>query len=399
MSCDVVEEVVHVSNARAVGGDRLAARCAGVLSPERFAEAAAEIVGWPGYAPTPLPALPGLARRLGIGALHYKDESGRFGLGSFKSLGGAHAVFRLLGREIVRRGATATPPSRADLVSSRFRSIVASITVTCATDGNHGRSVAWGAKLFGCRAVIYVQKDVTPARREAIAALGATVVRVEGTYDEAVRRADADAAQNGWFVVSDTSYPGYVDVPCDVMAGYGVMAGEVIAALSEPPTHVFLQVGVGGLAAAVIARTVEAWGAARPRFVSVEPKTAACLLPSLSAGRRITAEGGLDTVMAGLACGEVSLTAWEILEAGIDDALAIDDAVAMRAMRLLADGEPAIVGGESGVAGLAGLIAAAESPALARALGLDPTTRVVVFGSEGATDPAVYRRIVGRDAA
>ena len=399
MSCEVVGDVVHVHNRRAVRGVDLADRCERVLSAERFADAAAEIVGWPGHAPTPLVALPGLAHRLGIGELHYKDESGRFGLGSFKSLGGAYAVFRLLGREIVRRGAAATPPSRIGLVSSRFRSIVSSVTVTCATDGNHGRSVAWGARLFGCRAVIYVQKDVTPARCEAIAALGATVVRVEGTYDEAVRRADADAAENGWFVVSDTSYPGYVEVPCDVMAGYGVMAGEVIADLREPPTHVFLQVGVGGLAAAVVARMVEVWGAVRPRFVAVEPKTAACLLPSLAAGRPVAAEGGLDTVMAGLACGEVSLVAWEILEAGIDDALAIDDTVAMRAMRLLADGTPSVVGGESGAAGLAGVIAAAEDPILARALGLDRSARVVVFGSEGATDPAVYRRIVGRDAA
>lgn len=370
-----------------------------IQSEAALAAARAEIATWPGFAPTPLVALPGVAATAGVGAIHYKDEGGRFGLGSFKALGGAYAVLRLLQRMV--REARGETCSSADFVAGAHADLRAGVTVTCATDGNHGRSVAWGARTFGCRCVIYVHQHVSQGRCDAIAAYGAEVRRVAGNYDDAVRQAARDAEAQSWHVVSDTSYEGYVDIPRDVMQGYGVMAEEALAQLPEgtPPTHVFVQGGVGGLAAAVCAFLWERLGERRPRFVVVEPDKADCLYRSALAGRPVAVEGDLDTIMAGLACGEVSLLAWEILRPGADAFMTVPDAAAADAMRLLADaphGDPAIVAGESAVAGLAGLLAAAADGEARAALGLDARSVVLLFGTEGATDPALYAQIVGR---
>jgi diaminopropionate ammonia-lyase len=355
---------------------------AAVLSAGGFAAAEREIAGWPGYAPTPLVALPALARTLGVAALRYKDERGRFGLKSFKALGGAYAVRRVLARE--------ARPARE-------------VTVTCATDGNHGRSVAWGARLFGCRCVIYIHATVSEGRAEAIRRYGAEVVRVPGNYDDAVRHAAAEAARHGWFVVSDTSYEGYRDVPVDVMHGYGVMAAEVVRQLParEVPTHVFVQVGVGALAATMCASFWLEWGPRRPRFVAVEPARADCLYRSIEAGRPVAVHGDLDTAMAGLACGEVSDLAWEILREGVDAVVAIGDEWALEAVRALANpqgGDPVVVAGETGGAGLAAALALRDRADLRAQLALDAASRVLLLGSEGDTDPEIYRRIVGKTA-
>lgn len=366
-----------------------------VFPPAGHAAAQAEISAWPGYAVTPLYGLDGLARAAGLGKVWYKHEAPRFGLGSFKALGGAYAVCRLLKAELARRGIAA---STADLLSGAHAAAVRAVTVTSATDGNHGRSVAWGARMFGAGCVIYIHKTVSPGRERAIAAYGAKVVRVPGNYDDAVRRAAADAEANGWFVVSDTSYPGYMEVPRDVMQGYTVMAAEAYAALPEPPTHLFLQGGVGGMAAAVAAQAWETYGAARPRIVVVEPENAACLFATAEAGHPVTVEGDLDTVMAGLACGEISLLAWEVLDEAADDFLIVPDSAAVAAMRLLAEGvggDAPFAAGESAVAGLAGCLAAFAAPETAAVLDLGPHSRVLVFGTEGATDPETYALLVG----
>jgi diaminopropionate ammonia-lyase len=370
-----------------------------VLSAAGFAAAAAEIATWPGYAPTPLFALPGLAHRLGLREVRYKDERSRFGLKSFKALGGAYAVAGVLKRAI--RAAGRGDATSGDLLRGAFRDVAAGVTVTCATDGNHGRSVAWGAQLFGCRCVIFVHEKVSRGRRDAIARYGADVVEVKGNYDDAVRHAAATAAANGWTVVSDTSYPGYREIPTDVMHGYGVMAAEVATQTGTPPTHVLVQAGVGALAAAVCADFWIRWGARRPRFVIVEPTTADCVTRSLVAGRPVAISGALDTVMAGLACGEVSELAWEILGTGTDAAVAVPDSFALEAVRAFASpaaGDPAIVSGETGAAGLAALLAAQDDPAIRSALALDGNSRVLLFGSEGDTDAAIYAEIVGRTA-
>lgn len=370
---------------------------AAVLDEAGAAAARAEISGWPAYTPTPLIALPNLAGALGIASLHVKDESGRFGLGSFKALGGAYAVARLLKREVMRAsGRAVTTPQ---LLAKAEGAITRDIVVTCATDGNHGRSVAWGAQLFGCGCVIYVHETVSPSRVHAIERFGATVVRTAGNYDDAVRRAAADAERARRFVVSDTSYDGYTDVPRDVMHGYTVMVDEALERIGEAPTHIFIQAGVGGLAAAVAARSWQRYGRLRPYVVCVEPDKADCVLQSAAAGRRVTVTGTLDTVMAGLACGEVSLLAWPVVRTAIDHFMSLPDTASFAAMRLLADpcaGDPPIVAGDSGAVGLAGLWGALGNPEIAARLALTPESRVVVFNSEGDTDPELYRTVTGR---
>jgi diaminopropionate ammonia-lyase len=359
-----------------------------IILPEGgYRRARAEITSWPGYAATPLHRL----ERPGIGALFFKDESGRFGLGSFKALGGAHAVARLLAMELARRG-VANNANAAALESGQFAEATRAITVTCATDGNHGRSVAWGAQRFGARCVIFVHRHVSQGRRDAIARFGAEVREVAGNYDASVREAQRVAEAEGWHVISDTSYPGYTEPPRDVMQGYRVMAEEALTEMGEPPTHVFVPGGVGGVAAAVAVQLRQQCGIG-PRLVVAEPDRAACLLASARAGEPVVVEGELDTIMAGLACGEVSMLAWQELERSAFAFMAVPDdgvAPAMRAMRDLG-----IEAGESAVAGLLALDAASADSEATAALGLGPASRVLVFGTEGATDPELYERLVG----
>lgn len=348
-----------------------------VLSLAGAREAYDTISRWNGYAPTPLRSLEALARRADVAEILYKDEGKRFSLKSFKALGGAYAVDRL----VAKRGS------------------IKGLKVTCATDGNHGRAVAWGARRAGVEAVIYVHEGVSEGRAEAIRAFGATVIREGYNYDASVRASALAAEKNGWQIVSDTSWPGYEDVPRDVMQGYAVLAMEVeaqIAAKSAMPTHVFVQGGVGGVAAAVLSHAWENMGAKRPVFVIVEPENAACLYESAKAGRVTNVEGDLDTIIAGLACGEPSILAWKLLGPGADAFMTITDAQAMSAMRDLA--AIGVVGGESGVAGLAGLLDVAANPVLRKALNLDSSSRVLCYGTEGATDADVYREIVGQSA-
>ncbi len=357
------------------------------------------VSAWSGYAETPLVALEPLAATAGVGAIHFKHEAGRFGLGSFKALGGAYAVFRLLEAKITEK--TGKPVEIAALLNGDYADIVSEITVTCATDGNHGRSVAWGASLFGCKAVIFIHETVSKAREDAIAHYGAEVVRAKGNYDDSIREAARQAEANGWFVVSDTSYPGYTDIPRNVMQGYSVMAEEAIRQLGgKAPTHIFIQGGVGGLAAAVTAHFWERFGTDAPRVIVVEPENAACLLESAAAGKPTTVGGALDTIMAGLACGEPSIIAWPILDAGASDFMEIEDEAAAETMRLLASGDagPPLASGESGVAGLSGFRCAACRPEWKERLGLGPDSVILCFGSEGDTDPALYEEIVGRPA-
>ena len=373
--------------------------CADALRPEDCANALTSIRSWPGYRVTPLRALPGLARAAGIESILYKDESTRFGLGSFKSLGGAYAVYRYLARELAARDGAA-PTSVSELMTGKYADVVSKLTVAGATDGNHGRSVAWGAKMFGCACVIYIHANVSGAREAAIASYGARVVRIDGNYDDSVERAAGDAKTHAWQIVSDTSYAGYEEVPREVMAGYTVMVDETIRALPVdlPPTHVFVQGGVGGLAAAVCAPLWWKYGASRPRFVIVEPENAACLYASAVAGKMVRIEGSLETVMAGLSCGEPSLVAWPLLAVGTHYFMRLDDDAALATMGRLAAGEGGdtpVVGGESGVAGLAGLLAVCGDRQAARRLGLDQHARVLVFGTEGDTDAELYTRIVG----
>jgi diaminopropionate ammonia-lyase len=373
-----------------------------VLNEKMADEAGAVIKSWPGYGETPLISLDGLARAVGVKKVWYKDESARFGLRSFKALGGAYAVLRILLDMLIAEGEKVDINERDIFSSERLRNLARTVTVTCATDGNHGRSVAWGCQMLGCRCVIYLHEGVSMERQKAIESFGAEIVRCKGNYDDSVRHAAQDAATYNRIVVSDTSYPGYTDIPKYVMAGYTVMSGEIIDRIGPELSHVFVQGGVGGLAAALLAHFWMAFGNQRPHFLVIEPDKADCLYQSALAGAPAVVHGMLDTIMAGLACGEPSHLAWAILAQGADSFATIPDAGVPDAMRLLARspyGDPKIEAGESAVAGLAFLLAAASRPEIMRSLGLDQNAEILVIGSEGATDPILYQRIIAGQIA
>jgi len=370
-----------------------------ILSAHGLQAARKEISSWPGYQPTPLVALPGLARVADVNSILYKDEGQRFGLGSFKPLGGAYAVLRTIAEEVHRL--TGKYITSEDLRTGDYHDIVDIVTVCAATDGNHGRSVAWGARMFGCRCVIYINEAVTVSREKAIAAYDAEVRRVPGSFDDAVRAASLTSDSHGWHVVPDTAAGGNIEASRNVMQGYAVLADEAIKQLpfETPPSHLFVQAGVGGLAAAVVGQFWQAFGTDRPKAVVVEPHSAGCWFESLKAGEPVVVSGELDSLMAGLACGELSPLCWPILKPGAFAAMTIPDTAAIDTMRLLANGEAGdqpIVGGESGVAGLAGFLLASQDRKTRALLGLNSDSRILVIGSEGDTDPEVYQEIVGR---
>lgn len=354
------------------------------------------------HAETPLHALPGLAAELGIGAIHVKDEGFRLGLGSFKALGGSYAVIRLVLEEASRRLGQSVDVG--ELHDPAVRAVAAGMTVACATDGNHGRSVAEGARRVGARAVIFVHSRVSARRLAAIAHFGAEIVRVDGTYDDSVVEAASVAAGKGWTVVSDTSWPGYERIPGLVMQGYTAIVREALRQLPAPPTptlptHVFIQAGVGGVAAAIAGHLALVLGDKRPVFTVVDPARAACLYESARAGHPVKVAHGEPTVMAMLECHEPSPVAWRVLARAADAFMTVDEADAIAVMNRLArpaSGDPAIVAGESGGVGLAGLICAAAIPDVRARLGLDAASRVLVVNTEGATDPERYRELVGK---
>ena len=338
----------------------------------------------PGYRPTPLLSAPALAGELGLSGLWVKVESERFGLPAFKMLGASWATFRLLCTALEERGLAG--PGEATLIALRnaIRPLGA-LTLVAATDGNHGRAVARMASLLGCASRIFVPRDMARARIDAIAGEGAEVVVVDGTYDDAVELAAREASEDA-FVVSDTSWEGYTDVPGWVIDGYRTIFHETEEQLEgTAPDIAAVQMGVGALAAAA----VDALGSG-PSIAIVEPTVAACGLRSAQAGAPTEVPGPHDSIMSGLNCGNVSPVAWPRVVAGADLFVAIDDAAAVQAMRDLAS--VGVVAGETGAAGLAGLRAAIEA---GPELGLDPAGRsALVICTEGATDPEAYARLV-----
>jgi diaminopropionate ammonia-lyase len=354
----------------------------------------------PNHQPTPLVALPRLAGKVGIGSLHLKDERHRLDLGSFKALGGSYAVIRLVLEEASRKLGRAV--DIGEIETPEIREISQGITVGCATDGNHGKSVAAGARLVGAKAAIFVHSGVTDERVAAIAQFGADMIRVEGTYDDSVAEAERVCKERGWIVVSDTSWPGYERIPALVMQGYTAMLQEALRELPAPPTHVFVQAGVGGLAAAVAGHFDIAYGAERPKLIVVEPERAACIYESARVGRPVKIEPGEPTIMAMLECYEPSLVAWRILSRKADAFMTVSEDDAAQTMRRLANplgDDPAIVAGESGGAGLAGLLRTLTTDTDRNTLGLDSSSRIFVINTEGATDQARYQAIVGRSPA
>ena len=364
-------------------------------------EARAFHMQMPRFEMTPLKRLSNLASRLGLGDIWVKDESARMRLNAFKALGGSFAIYRFICRKVRRPSL-----SFEELMSDDIRATLGDITFTSATDGNHGKGLAWAARKFGFPCVIYVHKHTSQARIDAIAEFGAEVRVVDGNYDDAVRQCERDALANGWQVVSDTSWPGYEDIPKWVMQGYTTLLSETQEQLGAQgivkPTHIFLQAGVGAFAAAMIAFYEKLFGADAPISVVVEPRKADCLYQSLRIGdgRPHSVSGDLDTIMAGLACGEPSPLAWEILRDCADFIVTAPDYVAAKGMRMYGvplKGDPVVISGESGAVtlGVLPFIMGYEGAAeLRQQLQLDENSRVLLINTEGNTDPDYFRNVV-----
>jgi diaminopropionate ammonia-lyase len=389
-----------VANARAVRSFYPAGLKA-VLNISSAHESRAWLSTWDGLgdAPTPLRSLPGIAADLNVASLRVKDEGMRSPLGSFKVLGAPIALVRLVLR--------LWPNGDLDphgVLAGRYKELLEDFTVITATDGNHGRALAAAARSAGCRCEIVLHANVSAEREAAIAALGARIVRIPGNYDESVHEAARLAEAHGWHAVSDTSYEGYADIPRDVMQGYSTIAAELIEQTGDLQdressfTHVFVQGGVGGLAAGIASYFWEYHGPNRPAFIVVEPEQADCLLQSALQGRAAKASGSVDSVMAGLACGEPSPLAWTFLQNGVDFFMTVSDAGVGPAMRVLAAGgerDVPLVSGESGAAGVCGLYALRRDAAASEAVGLDAASRVLVINTEADTAPAEYERLAG----
>jgi diaminopropionate ammonia-lyase len=355
----------------------------------------------PGYRPTPLVELPELAVKAGLGRILVKDEAHRFGLKAFKALGGSYAVYRFVAEYLAAAG-RACPKANEFYASSGFLH-PGELTFCTATDGNHGRGVAWAAKLLQQKAVIFMPRGTAPARIDNIRNEGAEVIIVDGSYDDAVILCASEAKANGWQIISDTSWLGYEQIPRWIMAGYLTLFREVASAIYEGDKVdcVFVQGGIGALAgaAAWYIRTESPWPEAK--LVSVEPVEAACLLESVeSGGEPVLSKGRQDSIMAGLNCGMPSLTAWPLIKQGFDMFLEIPDSSCVEAMRRYyfpIGGDPGTVSGESGAAGLAALLDLVTRTEFREArayLGLGHDSTVLLLNTEGDTDPAGFARRV-----
>ena len=356
----------------------------------------------PGYNPTPLVRLKSLAEAWGLGNIFVKDESQRFGLKAFKVLGGSYAVARLVCRKLNRDPAK-VPFNQ--LVSDAVREQIGQITLTTATDGNHGRGIAWAAERLGQKAVIYMPKGSAPSRVDSIRDHGAEVVVTDLNYDDSVRLACRKAKENGWYIVQDTAWEGYSEVPLWIMQGYLTMVSETVKQLRTEdarPTHIFIQAGVGALAGAVVGYLAQVYRNPRPRFIVVEPRQAACIFASVAAGDGKThpVSGDLNTIMAGLACGEPNPLSWEILRDIPCCYVSCDNFTAANGIRILANslpGDTPVEAGESGSVGVGLLDLLANDPGyekLKAGLKIGPDSTALFFNTEGATDPQNYREIL-----
>ena len=329
---------------------------------------------WEGYSPTPLLSLNKLSKELNLKNIFYKDENKRFDLKSFKALGGAYAV------EKVTKG-------NKDIV------------VATATAGNHGRSVAWGARRLGLKCKIFISEFVSEARGQAMSDLGADVIKVKGNYEQSLIECIKQSTENNWQIVQDVAWKDYMVVPKYTMAGYSVMMREIIDQINnEKITHVILQAGVGGMAGAMIA------GIARyldnvPVTIVVEPDSAACVLESIKTGKIEKIDIKRESLMGGMSCGEVSLVPWEILKNSVKYCISLPDDDIAKTMRLLGNStfsEHRIIAGENSAPGVIGLIASYEDQIIKQKLQLDENSNILIIGCEGDTDKEMYQKLISQ---
>ena len=356
---------------------------------------------FPQYAVTPLASLDNLAAALGVGGIYVKDESPRFGLNSFKALGCtfalAHFIANAIGRPVWELNYQTLPQAARQL---------GAFTFYAATDGNHGRAVAWAARELGQKAVVFMNKGCPQVRLEHIRREGAQASISDLNYDDTIRMAAALAAETpNSAIVQDTAWEGYEDIPRTIMQGYAVMALEALEQMRDlglRPTHLLLQAGVGAFAGAAQALVANFCGPNAPVSFVVEPAAADCYRRSVLRGDGIPAavRGEMATIMAGLACGEPSSISWEILKNHSRYFAAIEDSHAAQGMRILGaplPGDPRVISGESGAASmgfLAQLLTNPDLAALRRQAGIDGNSRILLFSTEGDTDPENYRRVV-----
>ena len=345
------------------------------LSKKEIDDAYLSIKEWDDYSPTPLINLNKLSQELNLNKIFYKDESKRFDLKSFKALGGAYAV---------------------EKISKGNKNIV----VSTATAGNHGRSVAWGAKRLGLKCKIFISEFVSDARGQAMANLGAEVIKVKGNYENSLIECIKQSTENGWQIVQDVAWDNYLLVPRYTMAGYSVMMKEIVDQLDNNEiTHIILQAGVGGMAGAMIA------GIARylrniPITIIVEPDSAACVLESIKSGKIEKIDIKRESLMGGMSCGEVSLVPWEILKNSVKYCISLPDDDIAKTMKLLGNGsfsEEKIIAGENSAPGVISLIASCEDQKTKKDLNLNSNSNVLIIGCEGDTDQEMYKKLINQN--
>jgi len=344
------------------------------LSKKDIDEAYLSISNWKGYSPTPLIELDKLSKELGLNKIFYKDESKRFDLKSFKALGGAYAV---------------------EKVSKGNKEIV----VATATAGNHGRSVAWGAKRLGLKCKIFISEFVSDARGQAMADLGADVIKVNGNYEKSLIECIKQSTNNNWQIVQDVAWQDYMIVPKYTMAGYTVMMKEIVDQIDQNQiSHIVLQAGVGGMAAAMIA------GIARylkniPVTIVVEPDSAACVLESIRTGKIEKIDIKRESLMGGMSCGEVSLVPWEILKNSVKYCISLPDDDIAKTMKLLGNAsfsKEKIIAGENSAPGVISLIVSCEDEKIKEKIGLGRDSNVMLIGCEGDTDQEMYQKLINQ---
>lgn len=356
----------------------------------------------PGFEISPLKSLRKMAKYLGISGLWVKDESSRLNLNSFKVLGGSYAIYRVLSEKL----GLEKNLSYDELMSPEIKKKTGNIIFATATDGNHGMGVAWAASKLGYQSIVYVHRNTSQARIDAIRSYGATVNVVDGNYDDAVKLINEDSSKNGWEIISDTSWPGYEKIPTWIMQGYTTIVSECQEQFASQgilyPTHVFVQAGVGALAASIIGYYHSLLGDKAPICAVVEPNKASCLYTSMKIadGKPHNFPGELNTIMAGLACGDPSPIAWRVLTETADVFISVPDCVAAEGMRMYAvplKGDPVVISGESGAVTLATLkhiMGDEKLNTLKNELKLDKHSKVLLINSEGNTDPVSFRKLV-----
>lgn len=351
------------------------------------------------YQETPLVSLQNLAEKLQVKSIYLKDESKRFGLNAFKVLGASYAIVNEIGRRI---GKEITELSAESILSKETKEKIGDITFVTATDGNHGRGVAWTANKLGQKSVVYMPKGSALERLENIRAEGAEAEITDMNYDDAVRLAQKMAEEKGWIVVQDTAWEGYEDIPRWIMQGYTTMGHEIMEQIPEKPTHIFLQAGVGSMAGAMTGFFSNLYKEDKPIIVIVEPAKADCLFQTAKAddGKLHTVTGDMDTIMAGLACGEPCTIGWDVLKGYADAFIRCPEYAAADGMRILASpvkGDTAVTAGESGAAAfgcMANILMDQDLAEWKKLLKLDGNAKILCINTEGDTDQKNYQDVV-----